>query len=72
MNRPAYIDSPRRVYRNHWCMECHGKTGPGSPCFEGDDDETEADTSPYCECNAEPTINELENGKCDCCGKEIL
>lgn len=21
-------------YRPHWCDECHGRTGRGSPCYE--------------------------------------
>lgn len=26
--------------RRHWCQECRGHTGPGSPCHEpADDDE---------------------------------
>jgi hypothetical protein len=35
----------RRMW--HWCDECHGHTGPGSPCYvepeESRDDEEESD-----------------------------
>jgi hypothetical protein len=32
--------------RNHWCPECRGNTGPGSPCApEEDDNEPEEDQS---------------------------
>lgn len=23
----------------HWCDECHGRIGPGSPCYPGEDAE---------------------------------
>jgi hypothetical protein len=65
----AMQESRERARLNHWCSECHGHTGPGSPCAV--DEEPQEDDSPYCECNAEPTISELEDGRCDACGKEI-
>lgn len=33
-----------------------------------DDDEGDSD---YCTCDLEPTIEEGDWGKCDCCGKEL-
>lgn len=63
------IDARRSARKYHWCEVCHGHTGAGSPCAP--DDEREENDSPYCECNAEPTISELEDGRCDACGKEI-
>lgn len=60
----------QRARLNHWCEECHGHTGPGSPCAI-DEEPGPEDDSPFCECNAEPTINELEDGRCDACGKEL-
>lgn len=39
---------------------------------EGEDDDLDAgDDSPYCACNLEPTIEELDTGVCDCCGKPL-
>lgn len=36
------------------------------------DDQPEEDDGDLCAgCNPEPTISELENGRCDCCGKEL-
>lgn len=29
----------RRARLWHWCDVCHGHTGPGSPCYQGNDDE---------------------------------
>lgn len=68
--RESMDERRARARLNHWCDVCHGHTGPGSPCAP-DDDEPEENDSPYCECNAEPTISELEDGRCDACGKEI-
>lgn len=61
----------RRARLNHWCDLCHGHTGAGSPCAIDDDEPEDEDDSPYCQCNAEPTVSELEDGRCDACGKEI-
>lgn len=37
------------------------------------EDEPEEDDGDFCPgCNPEPTISELENGRCDSCGKELL
>ena len=36
-----------------------------------DDDPVEADDSPYCCCNLEPTIEEADSGVCDACGKPL-
>lgn len=64
-----------RSRANHWCTTCHGQTGPGSPCYMGEEepeDEPE-DEGDFCGgCNPEPTVSELECGKCDSCGKELL
>ena len=29
------------------------------------------DDSPYCDCGAVHSIDELDSGQCDCCGKMI-
>lgn len=29
----------RRARLNHWCAECHGFTGPNSPCWEPEESE---------------------------------
>jgi hypothetical protein len=31
----------RRRLRPHWCSECHGHTGQGSPCAPDDDEREE-------------------------------
>lgn len=69
------IDARRERARLwHWCSTCHGHTGPGSPCYDGPEPEPEDDCAEesFCGgCNPEPTISELENGRCDSCGKEL-
>lgn len=37
----------RAAASRHWCTECHGHTGPGSPCHVPDDEDepTEEDLS---------------------------
>jgi hypothetical protein len=61
---------------NHWCTECFGRTGPGSPCHvEPDDepeDEDEDDGTTFClGCNPEETVSEIESGKCASCGRKL-
>ena len=35
----------RRAQYRHWCEECHGQTGPGSPCaIEPPEPEEQEDT----------------------------
>lgn len=29
----AAAERRQRARMRHWCTECHGNTGPGSPCF---------------------------------------
>lgn len=42
------------------------------PVEHEDDEDLEAgDDSPYCACNLEPTIEELDSGSCDCCGRPL-
>jgi hypothetical protein len=43
---------------------------PG-PEPEGLDDETDSGET-YCTCNAEPTIEEGDWGRCGCCGKPLF
>ncbi|MBL0390576.1 hypothetical protein JJ685_05410 [Ramlibacter monticola] len=33
----------RRRLRGHWCRDCLGHTGPGSPCAPESEEETEAE-----------------------------
>lgn len=39
--RREVIDERRRArLARHWCQDCHGHTGPGSPCYvDPEDDE---------------------------------
>lgn len=70
--RREVIDQRREQARAwHWCSVCHGHTGPGSPCYDGPEDEPEDDSEFCAGCNPEPTISELENGRCDSCGKVL-
>ncbi|MDB5730725.1 MAG: hypothetical protein JWQ03_620 [Variovorax sp.] len=64
----------RNARLNHWCSTCHGHTGPGSPCApdEPEEDEPEEETDVCGGCNPEPTLSELETGRCDSCGKDLL
>lgn len=67
----AEARAERRRNAYHWCSVCHGHTGAGSPCAEEPEEEPEEE-SDYCQgCNPEPTISELEDGRCDSCGKEL-
>jgi hypothetical protein len=74
--RAEAIAERRHLARmNHWCRDCLGFTGPGSPCaIEEDEPEDEPeDDSEFCQgCNPEPTVEELECGVCASCGKELL
>lgn len=36
-----YEERRRRIQARHWCDECHGHTGPGSPCHIEPDPEPE-------------------------------
>ncbi len=35
-------------------------------------DERDDDDTPYCNCNDQPMIDELDEGYCFCCGKPLL
>ena len=34
----AEARAERRRLGGHWCAECHGHTGPNSPCYAGDEE----------------------------------
>lgn len=36
-----------------------------------DRDDDDQDDSPFCMCNLEPTISELDDGTCDACGRGL-
>lgn len=38
---------------------------------QADLEDEDQDDSPFCVCNAEPTISEMEDGQCDACGKGL-
>lgn len=65
------IDERRRAARmNHWCEDCRGHSG--GPCDFGDDEPEPEEETDFClGCSDEPTINELEDGRCDACGKYL-
>jgi hypothetical protein len=50
------------------CPLCHGSGHNCPECSGWDEPE---DDSPYCECGAIPSIEELDTGKCDCCGRIV-
>jgi hypothetical protein len=61
------------VYSNDGWREV-GISGMCEMCFdEVTADPDEEDESDFCPgCNPEPTISELENGRCYSCGKDLL
>lgn len=66
-----YEEREPRARQPHWCSECHGHTGAGSPCAEDVEEDAEEESDFCGGCNPEPTIGELESGRCDSCGKEL-
>ena len=43
----AEDEAERRRLRPHWCSECHGFTGPGSPCRPDEDDDEQTNEQEY-------------------------
>lgn len=43
LRREAINERRERARLHHWCDTCHGFTGPNSPCYDGPEDEPEAE-----------------------------
>jgi hypothetical protein len=63
MSRPWGIRVPRGVDAR--------SMGPSEDPPQYDEDGDEFD-SPYCECNNDLMLSELDSGKCATCGKAVL